>query len=88
MNKRKQQIEMKVIRPESSADIENLVEILQTRESSILVDMRHCKKMKSATINSIIDFISNNQKSYMTIRVKKMFQKVFICWSEHSTMYI
>ena len=87
-NKKQKEKLMKIISPESSSDIEDIVEMLQEKESSIIVNMSKCKKIKQNVIAKIIDFILNNQTSYMAIKVKKIFPKVFVCWSEHIELYI
>lgn len=88
MRKRKKEKDYKVIRPESSTDIENIVEMLQERETSILVDMSKCRHINKNNIERIMEFISINQKTYMQLNVKKIFPKVLICWSEHPKLYI
>jgi len=85
--KRQNKKNMKIISPESSQDIENIVEMLQENEMSILVNMSKCKNLKKEIIEKIMYFIKSNQQSYMTIKVKKIFSKVFVCWSEHPKIY-
>ena len=72
---------VKMICPEIFYNIEDIVEILQEKEISILVNLKYYTE--SENINKIINFISRCQKSYATLRVKKVNSKAFICWSEH-----
>ena len=72
---------LKMICPEIFYDIEDIVEILQEKEISILVNLKYYTEKES--INKIIHFISSCQTSYATLRVKKFSSKAFICWSEH-----
>jgi len=80
--------EFKVVCPESSTDIENIVEMLQEKETSILIDMSKRKHIDKNVIARIMEFIQLNQKSYMKLNVKKIFPKVLVCWSERPEMYI
>lgn len=85
MKKKVNHSEMKIICPTSYSDIENIVEMLQERESSILVNLKDSNQfLRQTSINSLIYFIIDNQKSYMKIYAKKLFPKVFICWSEET----
>lgn len=73
--------DVKMLCPEIFYDIEDVVEILQEKEISILVNLKYYTNKEK--INEIINFISSCQKSYATLRVKKVNSKSFICWSEH-----
>jgi hypothetical protein len=76
----------KLFCPEASTDIEDIVGILLESETSILVNMsKH--NLKKADISKIINFIISCQTSYMVIRVKKIYSKVFVCWSEQPKLY-
>lgn len=86
--KNQKQKEFKVICPESSTDIENIVEMLQEKESSILIDMSKRKHIDKNVIARIMEFIKLNQKTYMKLNVRKIFPKVLVCWSEHPELYI
>ena len=87
MTKKKQvERKFKLFRPESSADIEDIVAILLERETSILVNLSEYK-MSKKEITKIMDFVLSYQKSYMLIKVKKIFPRVFVCWSEHPELY-
>lgn len=88
MKKNKKEKEFKVVCPESSTDIENIVEMLQEKETSILIDMSKRKHIDKNVIERIMEFIQLNQKSYMKLNVKKIFPKVLVCWSERSEMYL
>lgn len=83
MRKKKDIIKsFKIFCPDSSGDIEDIISILLERECSILVNMSKLK-IKQSVITKIIDFISSYQTSYIIIKVKKVYPKVFVCWSEH-----
>ena len=87
MAKKKQiKKDFKLYCPESSVDIEDIVGILLESETSILVNMSKYN-LKKDVITKIINFISSCQTSYMTIRVKQIYSKVFVCWSEHPELY-
>ncbi|MCR5260785.1 MAG: hypothetical protein K6C94_02990 [Candidatus Gastranaerophilales bacterium] len=88
MKKKQKEKDYKVICPESSTDIENIVEMLQEKETSILVDMSKCRHLNKNIIKRIMEFISINQKTYMKLNVKKIFPKVLVCWSERPKLYI
>lgn len=88
MRKRKKEKDYKIICPESSKDIENIVEMLQERESSILIDMSKRRHIDKKIIENIMDFININQKTYMQLNVKKILPKVLVCWSEQPKLYI
>jgi len=86
--KNQKQREVKIIRPQSSADIENIVEMMQEKETSVIIDMSKCKYVDKKAIERIMEFISINQKTYMTLNVKKIFPKVLVCWSEQPELYM
>ena len=79
--------DIKLFCPESFSDIEDIIEILQEKEASILVNMSKCKINKKG-ISKIMDFIEQCQKPYMIIKVKKFFSKVFVCWSTRNELYV
>lgn len=86
--KEKKQKEVKIIQPQSSTDIEDIVEMMQEKETSVIIDMSKCKYVDKNAIARIMEFIQLNQKTYMTLNVKKIFPKVLVCWSEHPKLYI
>ena len=87
MAKKKQtERNFKLFCPESSVDIEDIVGILLESETSILVNMSKYN-LKKDVITKIINFITSCQASYMVIKVKKIYSKVFVCWSEHPELY-
>lgn len=86
--KNQKQQDVKIIRPKSSTDIENIVKMLQEKELSILIDMSKRKQIDKNVIWRIMEFIKLNQKTYMKLNVKKIFPKVLVCWSEHPELYI
>ena len=86
--KNQDQKDVKVIRPQSSTDIENVVKFLQEKENSAIIDMSGCKYVDKEAVERIMKFISINQKTYITLNVKKIFPKVLVCWSEHPELYI
>jgi len=73
---------MMIIIPRSSYDLEDIVRNLQEREVSILVNMSKCN-IKTNVVDLIIDYILGGARSYMSIHVKRIFPKVFICFSRH-----
>ena len=75
--------EIKLFCPESFHDIEDIVEILQEKETTILVNLSK-STLKKEMIGKILKFISESQRSYMRINIKKIFPKVFVCWSEYN----
>ena len=75
--------EIKQFIPQSFHDIEDIVEILQEKETSILVNLSK-SKLKKEMIAKILNFISESQRSYMRINIKKFFPKTFVCWSEYN----
>ena len=77
--------DVKMLCPEIFYDIEDIVEILQEKEISILVNLKYYTDKEK--IDEIIHFISSCQKSYATLRVKKVTSKSFICWSEHEILF-
>ena len=79
--------DIKIFSPESFSDIEDIIEILQESETSILVNMSKCK-VERRKIVKIMDYILSSQKSYMRINTKKIFPKVFVCWSARNELYI
>ena len=82
MKKRKtKKHNIKLICPEIFYNIEDIVEILQEKEISILVNLKYYTDKE--TLSEIINFVSEGQKSYATIRVKKISSKAFVCWSKH-----
>lgn len=74
--------EMKLLAPEVFYNIEDIVEILQERETSILVNLKSYTEGES--ISKIMGFINSCQTSYACLRLKKINNKCFICWSEHT----
>ena len=87
MRKKKQiKKDFKLLCPESSADIEDIVGILLESETSILINMSKYN-LKKDVITEIINFITSYQTSYMRIKVKKIYSKVFVCWSERPELY-
>jgi len=87
MRKKKQiKKDFKLFCPESSADIEDIVGILLESETSILINMSKYN-LKKDVITEIINFITSYQTSYMRIKVKKIYSKVFVCWSERPELY-
>ena len=87
MNKKKQiKKNFKLFCPESFVDIEDILGILLESETSILVNMSKYNLRKDI-ITKIMDYIISYQTPYMTIKVKKIYSKVFVCWSEHPKLY-
>lgn len=87
MSKKKQiKSNFKLFCPESSADIEDIAGILLESETSVLINMSKYN-LKKDVVARIIDYITSCQTSYMVIRVKKIYSKVFVCWSEHPELY-
>lgn len=76
---------MKLFTPETSWDLENIGLILQEQETSILINLSKspCKK---ELIDKAMKYIEEFNTSYMTIRTKKVFSKVFICYSQANTL--
>ena len=88
MKKRKsKELNMQIFTPEEFSDIENIVENLLEKETSILVNFSK-QKIKKESITKIMNYILEAQTSYMLIKVKKVFPKVFICWSIQNEMYV
>lgn len=70
----------KMFVPETFHDLEEIGEILQTYESSILVNLSKSKCSKEV-IAKAMDFIRGYNTGYMRIRVNKVFTRVFTCVS-------
>ena len=70
----------KLFTPENLHDLEEIGEILQMSEASILVNLSKSKCPK-ATIDKAIEFLESYNTSYMLIRAKKVFTRVFIVTS-------
>ena len=85
--KKSKEQNVQIFNPEEFSDIENIVENLQEKETSILVNFSK-RKIKKERIAKIMEFISSSQTSYMIIIVKKIFPKAFICWSIRNEIYI
>lgn len=70
----------KLFTPENLHDLENIGEILQMSESSILVNLSKSKCPKSS-IDKTMEFLESYNTSYMLIKTKKVFTRVFIVTS-------
>ena len=77
---KKHDINIKLFTPENLHDLENIGEILQTSECSILVNLSKSKCPKEL-INKAIEFLKGYNTSYMLIKAKKVFTRVFIVTS-------
>ena len=77
--------EFKLFIPETSHDLEEIGEILQTYESSILINLSK-SKCKKELIQKSMEFIETYSTSYMTIKTKKMFPRVFVCYSHRNKL--
>ena len=73
--------DIKIFKPKKINDIENLIEILQEKETSVLVILPDYDKRKCSA-DDLLNYILSCQTSYTSINVKKFSQKIFICWSE------
>lgn len=71
---------VKLFTPENLHDLEEIGEILQMSEASILVNLSKSKCPKEA-INKAIQFLEGYNTSYMLIKAKKVFTRVFIVTS-------
>ena len=79
---KKKEINVKLLRPKIFYDIEDIVEILQEKETSILVNLKHYNDCES--ISEIIRFVLKGKTSYATIKTKRISPKCFVCWSKHN----
>ena len=70
-----------MVNPQTPTDLEDIVSILQEREVSVLVNMSKCKISQKA-LGLVMDYILAGTKSYIAINIKKIFPKVFICYSK------
>ena len=77
---KKQELSVKLFTPETSHDLEEIGEILQTYEGSVLVNLSK-SKCKKELINKSMKFIESYRTSYMIIKTKKIFTRVFVCYS-------
>lgn len=84
---KKQSTDLKLFTPESSHDLEEIGEILQTYESSIIVNLSK-SKCKKELIDKSMQFIESYNTSYMIIKTKKIFTRVFICYSQQNKLLV
>lgn len=81
MNKR-QPVEMTIFRPETNEDIEELAELLEEREISILVDISNCEMQNKSILKKILEYASYCQTVNMVVNIKPIFSDIIVCWSE------
>ena len=75
----------KLFTPENLHDLEEIGEILQTSECSVIVNLSKSKCPKSA-IDKAMQFLESYNTSYMLIRAKKVFTRVFIVTSKRNQL--
>lgn len=71
-----------MVNPQAPEDIFDLEKLLQQKEICVLVNMSKVKGANKDLISACIDCILSGSRSYMKINVKKVFPKVFVCYSE------
>lgn len=76
-NLKNQTPELKLFTPENINDLENIGELLQTYEASVIINLSK-SKCKKDIIMKAVEFLQGFNTSYMTIRYKKVFTKVFV----------
>lgn len=77
---KKHDINVKLFTPENLHDLENIGEMLQMGECSIIVNLSKSKCPKEL-INKATEFLKGYNTSYMLIKTKKVFTRVFIVTS-------
>ena len=76
-----QKQEYRIASPESVNDLLNLGELLQTYETSIILNWSKEKKITKDTINKVLEYLLTYKTSYMNIQTKKVFTKVYVITS-------
>lgn len=78
----RQQVEMSIFCPETEEDIEELIELLEEREMSILVDMSSCEMTNELILQKIFEYVFYYQSVSKVVKVKEIFSNIVVCWSE------
>lgn len=78
----RQQVEMSIFCPETEEDIEELIELLEEREMSILVDMSNCEMTNELILQKIFEYVFYYQSVSKVVKVKEIFSNIVVCWSE------
>ena len=79
-NFKNQNQELRLFTPESINDLQEIGELLQTYESSIIINLSKSKS-KQDVIKKAISYIEGFTTSYMRIKSKKVFTKVYVLTS-------
>lgn len=75
--KKHESLNIRLFTPENTHDLEEIGEILQMSECSILVNLSKSKCPKDL-INKAMEFLKGYNTSYMHISVRKVFTRVFV----------
>lgn len=84
----RQQVEMSIFCPETEEDIEELIELLEEREMSILVDMSNCEMANESILQKLLEYTLYHKSVSMLVNFKPIFADIIVCWSKKQEMKV
>lgn len=79
--KKEQPKTAKLVTPRNAMDLDDIGLMLQEDEMSILVNLSQ-SKCNELLIEKAMQYIASFNTPYMVIRTKRIYKRVFICYSQ------